>query len=126
MRRPRRNARRFGGPRWHPIGPRFPEDTALSRDRNPAQANGLGRLTEPMRVLLVSSFVLPHAGGVEQFVAAIRDLLEQRDCCVRVLACGRPGIDTTADAVLPARYLGTAGWPLPVGGWRTLWNEVTG
>jgi glycosyltransferase involved in cell wall biosynthesis len=78
-----------------------------------------------MRVLLVSSFVLPHAGGVEQFVAAIRELLEQCDCRVRVLACGRPGEETTADAVLPTRYLGAAGWPLPVGGWRTLWDEVT-
>jgi hypothetical protein len=77
-----------------------------------------------MRVLLVSSFVLPHAGGVEQFVAAIRELLEQRGCRVRVLACGRPGEDTTADVVLPARHLGAAGWPIPVGGWRTLWDAV--
>jgi glycosyltransferase involved in cell wall biosynthesis len=77
-----------------------------------------------MRVLLVSSFVLPHAGGVEQFVATIRGLLEQRRCEVRVLACGRPGEDGTADAIVPARYLGTAGWPLPTGGWATVWNEV--
>jgi len=77
-----------------------------------------------LRVLLVSSFVLPHAGGVEQFVAALRELLLQRGCEVRVLACANPGEDTTADAVLPTRYLGPAGWPLPTGGWRTLWDEV--
>jgi glycosyltransferase involved in cell wall biosynthesis len=75
-------------------------------------------------VLLVSSFVLPHAGGVEQFVAALRELLQQRGCDVRVLGCRRPGEDGTADAVVPARYLGEAGWPLPTGGGRTLWQEV--
>ena len=77
-----------------------------------------------MRVVLVSSFVLPHAGGVEQFVATIRGLLEERRCEVRVLACRRPGEDSTADAVVPARFLGATGWPLPVGGWRTIWDEV--
>jgi len=77
-----------------------------------------------MRVLLVSSFVLPHAGGVEQFVATIGGLLERHGYDVRVLACRRPGEDGTADAVVPARYLGAAGWPLPTGGWTTVWNEV--
>lgn len=77
-----------------------------------------------MRVLLVSSFVLPHAGGVEQFVAAIRERLEDHTYEVRVLACRRPGEDTTADAVVPARYLGAAGWPLPTGGARTLDREL--
>jgi glycosyltransferase involved in cell wall biosynthesis len=77
-----------------------------------------------MRVLLVSSFVLPHAGGVEQFVAAVRERLEEHGCEVRVLACGRPGGETTADAVVPARYLGAAGWPLPTGGGRTLAREL--
>jgi glycosyltransferase involved in cell wall biosynthesis len=61
---------------------------------------------------------------VEQFVAALRELLQERGCDVRVLACRRPGEDATADAVLPARYPGAAGWPLPTGGWRTLWGEV--
>jgi 1,2-diacylglycerol 3-alpha-glucosyltransferase len=77
-----------------------------------------------MRVLLVSSFVLPHAGGVEQFVAAVRERLEERGCDVRVLACRRPGEDATADAVVPACYLGAAGWPLPTGGVRTLAREL--
>lgn len=77
-----------------------------------------------MRILLVSSFVLPHAGGVEQFVATIRGMLEQRGCAVRVLACRRPGEDGSADAVVPARYVGPGGWPLPIGGWRTLRREV--
>ena len=77
-----------------------------------------------MRVLLVSSFVLPHVGGVEQFVATIRDLLEQPGCEVRVLACRRPGEDTTADAVVPTRFIGPIGWPLPIGGLRTLSRGV--
>ena len=79
-----------------------------------------------MRVLLVSSFVLPHAGGVEQFVATIRAMLEERGCDVRVLACRLPGLDETADAVVPALHAGAAGWPLPTGGWATLWREVGG
>ena len=77
-----------------------------------------------MRVLLVSSFVLPHAGGVEQFVATLRDLLEQSGCGVRVLACRRPGEDTTADVVLPTRFIGPSGWPLVTGGWTTLLQEA--
>ena len=77
-----------------------------------------------MRVLLVSSFVLPHAGGVEQFVATLHDLLEESGCEVRVLACRRAGEDTTADAVLPTRFIGPSGWPLVTGGWRTLWQEA--
>jgi len=77
-----------------------------------------------MRVLLVSSFVLPHAGGVEQFVATLRDLLEQSGCEVRVLACRRPGEDATADIVLPTRFIGPSGWPLVTGGWRTLLDEA--
>jgi glycosyltransferase involved in cell wall biosynthesis len=77
-----------------------------------------------MRVLLVSSFVLPHAGGVEQFVATIRALLEREGAQVRVLACRRPGEDGSADAVVPTRFAGGSGWPVPVGGWGTLWREV--
>ena len=42
-----------------------------------------------MRILLVSSFVVPHAGGVEQFVQTVRELLAARDCEVRLLACRR-------------------------------------
>jgi glycosyltransferase involved in cell wall biosynthesis len=80
-----------------------------------------------MRILLVSSFVLPHAGGVEQFVSTIRDLLEERGCEVRLLACqGRDGEDATADAVVRTRYLGPGAWPLPVGDWATIRREVAG
>ena len=79
-----------------------------------------------MRILLVSSFVVPHAGGVEQFVQTVRELLEAQGCEVRVLACRRPGEDATADAVVPARYLGPGEWPLPVAGWRTIAREVAG
>jgi glycosyltransferase involved in cell wall biosynthesis len=77
-----------------------------------------------MRILLVSSFVAPHAGGVEQFVQTVRDLLVEDGCEVRVLACRRPGEDGTADAVVPARYLGPGGWPLPVAGWGTIRREI--
>ena len=77
---------------------------------------------DAMRVLLVSSFVLPHAGGVEQFVATLRDLLEQSGCEVRVLACRRPGEDATADVVLPTRFIGPRDgrWSPAAGGrcWR--------
>ena len=79
-----------------------------------------------MRILLVSSFVVPHAGGVEQFVQIVRELLEAQGCEVRVLACRRHGEDATADAVVPARYLGPGEWPLPVAGWRTIAREVAG
>jgi glycosyltransferase involved in cell wall biosynthesis len=77
-----------------------------------------------MQILLVSSFVLPHSGGVEQFVATIRRMLEERGADVRVLACARPGEDGTADVTVPARFAGGSGWPVPVGGWGTLWREV--
>ena len=76
------------------------------------------------RVLLVASFVRPHPGGVEDFVDSTRALLEERGLPTRVLACRLPGADTTADAVVPTRYVGSSSWPLPTGGWRTLWREV--
>jgi glycosyltransferase involved in cell wall biosynthesis len=78
------------------------------------------------RVLIVSSFVRPHPGGVEEFVAASRELLEHRGFLSRVLACRSPGMDTSADAVVPTRFIGASSWPLPVGGWRTIWEEVSG
>jgi glycosyltransferase involved in cell wall biosynthesis len=34
-------------------------------------------------------------------------------------------MDTAADAVVPTRFLGRSSWPLPTGGWRILWNEVS-
>jgi glycosyltransferase involved in cell wall biosynthesis len=82
--------------------------------------------TDPQRtrVLLVSSFVLPHAGGVEQFVETARGILLDRGCDVRVLACRLPGNDVTADDTVPTRFLGGSGWPLPAGGWRTVWRGV--
>jgi glycosyltransferase involved in cell wall biosynthesis len=76
------------------------------------------------RVLLVASFVRPHPGGVEDFVDSSRALLEERGLKTRVLACRLPGWDTTADVVVPTRFLGSSSWPLPTGGWRTLWREV--
>jgi glycosyltransferase involved in cell wall biosynthesis len=76
------------------------------------------------RVLLISSFVRPHPGGVEEFVDSSRTLLEERGLQSRVLACRLPGLDTSADALVPTRYVGKSSWPLPIGGWRTVWNEV--
>jgi glycosyltransferase involved in cell wall biosynthesis len=68
--------------------------------------------------------VLPHAGGVEQFVETSRRLLSEEGAAVRVLACGHPRAQESADAVMPSRFLGGSGWPLPCGGWATLWREV--
>jgi glycosyltransferase involved in cell wall biosynthesis len=76
------------------------------------------------RALLVSSFVRPHRGGVEEFVATSQTLLEENGWKVRTLACRLPGVDADADAVVPTRFLGPSSWPLPTGGWRTLWREV--
>jgi glycosyltransferase involved in cell wall biosynthesis len=76
-------------------------------------------------VLLISSFVRPHPGGVEEFIDSSRALLEERGLQTRVLACRLPGQDTTADALIPTRFVGTSSWPLPTGGWRTLWREVS-
>ena len=76
------------------------------------------------RALLVSSFVLPRSGGIEQFVDIAARLLRGHGWRVRVLACRPRAGDAEADATIPARYLGGGGWPLPVGGLRTLWQEV--
>lgn len=76
------------------------------------------------RALLVSSFVLPRTGGIEQFVAIAARLLRGRGWQVRVLACRPRDAEAEADATVPTRYLRSGGWPLPVGGWRTLWREV--
>ena len=77
------------------------------------------------RVLLISSFVRPHPGGVEEFIDSSRALLEERGLQTRVLACRLPGLDSSADAVIPTRFVGSSSWPLPIGGWRTLWREVS-
>ena len=58
-----------------------------------------------MRILLVSSFVVPHAGGVEQFVQTVREMLEARGCEVRLLACRRDGEDATAQRTAENRRL---------------------
>jgi glycosyltransferase involved in cell wall biosynthesis len=85
---------------------------------------GRGAAATP-RVLLISSFVRPHPGGVEEFVESSRELLEERGLQSRVLACRLPGMDRSADALVPTRFLGKSSWPLPIGGWRTVWNEVS-
>jgi glycosyltransferase involved in cell wall biosynthesis len=77
-----------------------------------------------VKALLVSSFVRPHRGGVEEFVESARTLLEERGWETRTLACRLPDVRAAADAVVPTRFLGGSEWPLPTGGWRTLWREV--
>ena len=77
-----------------------------------------------VRGLIVSSFVLPQVGGVEQFVDVATQLLRRSGWRVRVLACRPPTGEAQADVTVPTRFLGSAGWPLPVGGWRLLWREV--
>ena len=76
------------------------------------------------KVLIVSSFVLPHMGGVEQFVETAKELLRAGGCSVRVLACRWPRASIEADAAVPTWFVPPGGWPLPVGGWHTLWREV--
>ena len=88
------------------------------------RAAGQRRGRAPKRVLIVSSFVLPHRGGVEGFVESARILLEERGWQTRTLACRLPDLDAAADAVVPTRFVGPTSWPLPFGGWRTLWREV--
>ena len=80
--------------------------------------------TAQRKILLVSSFVLPHAGGVEQFVDTAKELLRASGCRVRVLACRLPGGSGDADGLLPTWFVRPGRWPLPVGGWRTLWREI--
>jgi glycosyltransferase involved in cell wall biosynthesis len=61
---------------------------------------------------------------VEEFVDSARELLEQQGWEVRILACRLDGGETSAHAVVPTRLVGGSGWPLPTGGWRTVWDEV--
>jgi glycosyltransferase involved in cell wall biosynthesis len=77
-----------------------------------------------VKVLLVSSFVLPHAGGVEQFVETAKEGLCRHGWDVRVLSCRLVTTPIGADATVPTLFLPPAGWPLPVGGWRTLLREA--
>jgi glycosyltransferase involved in cell wall biosynthesis len=58
------------------------------------------------------------------FVDLARILLEERGWQTRTLACRLPTVDAAADAVVPTRFVGSTSWPLPIGGWRTLWREV--
>jgi glycosyltransferase involved in cell wall biosynthesis len=90
----------------------------------PARHLDLAPAPHAGRVLIVSSFVLPHAGGVEQFVDTAAKLLAERGWAVRVLACRpREGV-AAADVTMPTRFLPPGGWPVPVGGWHALWREI--
>jgi glycosyltransferase involved in cell wall biosynthesis len=102
-----------------------PTSAALRREHEPAQPGQLALApTRRKRALIVSSFVLPRAGGVEQFVDIAATLLRDRGWDVRVLACRPPEGPAAADVTVPTRYLLRAGWPVPVAGWRALWREI--
>lgn len=103
----------------------LPTSVAWRQRREPARSGQLGLAPpRPKRALIVSSFVLPHAGGVEQFVDIAATLLRDRGWDVRVLACRPREGRAAADVTLPTRYLLRAGWPVPVAGWRALWREI--
>ena len=74
--------------------------------------------------LLVSSFVLPHSGGVEQFVDTATSVLRGHGWTVRVVACRPAEGFAAADVALPTKFLPPGGWPVPVRGWRGLWREI--
>jgi len=102
-----------------------PSSVPLPQSQESAQSRHLGLAPpRPKRALIVSSFVLPHAGGVEQFVDITETLLRERGWDVRVLACRPPEGSAAADVTLPTRYLMGAGWPVPVAGWRALSREI--
>src|SRR4051812_19556118 len=70
-----------------------------------------------VRVLIVSTFVEPRVGGVEQFTGWLARRLRARGHEARVLAGEMPGAD--ADAVVPLRLLAASEWPLVLPGRRT-------
>jgi glycosyltransferase involved in cell wall biosynthesis len=76
--------------------------------------------------LLVSSFVLPHSGGVEQFVDTATNVLRGRGWTVRVVACRPAEGFVAAEVALPTKFLPPGGWPVPVRGWLELWREIGG
>src|SRR5690348_3263189 len=80
--------------------------------------------SRPRRVLVVSSFVLPRPGGVEQFVAGAAALFRAQGWKVRVLACRPRDGDAEADITVPTVFVRAGGWPLPIGGGRALWREI--
>jgi glycosyltransferase involved in cell wall biosynthesis len=74
------------------------------------------------RILIVSSFVEPHVGGVERIVSWMRDCLRRHGFAVRTVSCRHR--QAQADLLLPAFFLAAAGWPLPRGGLGALWREI--
>jgi glycosyltransferase involved in cell wall biosynthesis len=98
-------------------------DTAAARPR-PRRHLGLVPAPLPRRTLIVSSFVPPHAGVTEQFVDTASTLLSEHGWDVRVLACRPARGPAAADITLPTLHLPPGSWPVPVGGWRTLWREI--
>lgn len=78
--------------------------------------------TSSPRVLIVSTFVLPHLGGVEMFVEWARSELERQGFVVRTLAGAWPS--AKAEVTIPVVPLFDGRWPLPRGGLWAAWREV--
>jgi glycosyltransferase involved in cell wall biosynthesis len=74
---------------------------------------------------MVTSFVLPHVGGVEQFVAFTADNLRTAGWSVRVLSSSLPnGESAQADVVIPTIHLFRSDHPIPYRGLVRLWREI--
>jgi glycosyltransferase involved in cell wall biosynthesis/peptidoglycan/xylan/chitin deacetylase (PgdA/CDA1 family) len=79
----------------------------------------------PPRALVVSSFVLPHVGGVEQFVAFTTEDLREAGWTVTVAASTPPdGGPAQADMLMPTAYFLASGHPVAYSGWLRLWKAI--
>jgi glycosyltransferase involved in cell wall biosynthesis len=79
----------------------------------------------PRRALIVSSFVLPHVGGIEQFVALAAEDLRLAGWEVRLMAStALDGKPVAADIAIPTLHLFRSDYPLAYRGWLRVWKEV--
>ncbi len=96
--------------------------------RNPAMAPRTIDTTSspsPGSVLIVSSYVLPHIGGVEQFVAVAAEDLRDDGWSVRIVSSSLPDNRVPqSDVALPTFHLLATHHPVPYRGWLKLWREV--
>jgi len=77
------------------------------------------------RVLIVTSFVLPHVGGIEEFVAFTTEDLRAAGWDVRVLSSSLPNRELAqADVIIPTIHAFHSGHPIPYRGWTRLWREI--
>ena len=82
-------------------------------------------LPYPGSVLIASSYVLPHIGGVEQFVAVAAEDLREDGWSVRIVSSTLPDNQVPqSDVALPTFHLSATHHPVPYRGWLKLWREV--